>query len=203
VAFAILLASGHSAFAHHPMGGGKVTTFAQGLLSGLGHPILGADHLTFLLALGVAAAFVPAGVGVIAAFMIASFAGVVAHLAHVGLPFLEPALAVTVMAAGLFLIGQARSTLPLSILALVGGVLHGYALAESIVGVEPTPLAAYLAGLTVIQSTVMILAMLASRVAFQPREQSAQSRRPQRARWAGGAVCLTGAYFLAAAILNA
>ena len=79
----------------------------------------------------------------------------------------------------------------------------GYALAESIVGVEPTPLAAYLAGLTVIQSTVMTLAMLASRVAFGPQEQGAQSRRTQRARWAGGAVCLTGAYFLAAAVLNA
>jgi urease accessory protein len=32
------------AFAHHLMGGRTPSTFADGLLSGLGHPIIGLDH---------------------------------------------------------------------------------------------------------------------------------------------------------------
>lgn len=37
-------------FAHHPMGGMTPQTFSQGLLSGLGHPIIGLDHFAFLVA---------------------------------------------------------------------------------------------------------------------------------------------------------
>ena len=40
-----------SASAHHVMGGKIPTTFAEGFLSGLGHPVIGPDHLAFLLAL--------------------------------------------------------------------------------------------------------------------------------------------------------
>ena len=48
----ILFASG-PASAHHAMGGKTPTTFAEGMLSGLGHPVIGADHLAFLIAVGV------------------------------------------------------------------------------------------------------------------------------------------------------
>ncbi len=52
-AFALLLIAS-PAFAHHPfgMGDSDALTTWQGLLSGLGHPLLGPDHLLFLLALG-------------------------------------------------------------------------------------------------------------------------------------------------------
>lgn len=42
------------ASAHHVMDGQLPSTFAQGLLSGLGHPVIGPDHLAFLIAVGVA-----------------------------------------------------------------------------------------------------------------------------------------------------
>ncbi|MDC3044336.1 HupE/UreJ family protein, partial [bacterium] len=47
----LLLAS--PAFAHHPfgMGDSAALTPLQGLLSGIGHPLLGPDHLLFLLAI--------------------------------------------------------------------------------------------------------------------------------------------------------
>ena len=47
----LLLAS--PAFAHHPFGMGDsvALTPLQGLLSGIGHPLLGPDHLLFLLAI--------------------------------------------------------------------------------------------------------------------------------------------------------
>ena len=42
------------ALAHHPLAGLPMETGAQGLLSGLAHPVLGFDHLFFVLAAGVA-----------------------------------------------------------------------------------------------------------------------------------------------------
>ena len=41
------------AHAHHPFGMGDSTDLSalQGLLSGIGHPLLGPDHLLFLLAI--------------------------------------------------------------------------------------------------------------------------------------------------------
>lgn len=198
-AMAVLALGSLPALAHHPLGGAKVTTFTQGLLSGLGHPVIGLDHLAFLLAFGAVAALFGGGARAIAAFMVASFAGVVLHLAHIGVPYVEPALAVTVMAAGLLLVtGGVRAGLPVFILAAAGGVLHGYALAESIVGVEATPLAAYLIGLTGIQTTLMTAAMLVARALFL-----SPAAGNQRARWTGGAVCLAGVYFLAAAVAGA
>ena len=43
------------AHAHHPFGMGDSTnlTALQGLLSGIGHPLLGPDHLLFLLAIAL------------------------------------------------------------------------------------------------------------------------------------------------------
>ncbi|MET0472193.1 MAG: HupE/UreJ family protein, partial [Xanthobacteraceae bacterium] len=49
-----LLLMTESASAHHVMGGRTPTTFVEGFLSGLGHPVIGPDHLAFLLAIGVA-----------------------------------------------------------------------------------------------------------------------------------------------------
>src|SRR5262244_1869797 len=47
LAGALLLAD--PAFAHHLMGGRMPSTFVEGLLSGLGHPVIGIDHLAFLV----------------------------------------------------------------------------------------------------------------------------------------------------------
>ena len=69
------------AFAHHPTGGKLPATLWHGLLSGLGHPVIGPDHLAFLLAFGAVAALIPAGWRACVAFVAASMAGVVVHLA--------------------------------------------------------------------------------------------------------------------------
>src|SRR5262245_38936435 len=42
-----------AAFAHHFMGGQLPSTAWQGLLSGLGHPIIGIDHFAFTVAVGL------------------------------------------------------------------------------------------------------------------------------------------------------
>lgn len=52
----LLLASTCAALAHHAMGGQLPQTFGQGLLSGIGHPVIGVDHFAFVVAVGIVAA---------------------------------------------------------------------------------------------------------------------------------------------------
>jgi urease accessory protein len=53
----IVLALGSApAFAHHVMGGRTPATFVEGVLSGLGHPVIGLDHLAAVVAIGCLAA---------------------------------------------------------------------------------------------------------------------------------------------------
>ena len=53
---AMLVLSVTPAFAHHVMGGRTPATFAEGILSGLGHPIIGVDHFAAVVAVGCLAA---------------------------------------------------------------------------------------------------------------------------------------------------
>ena len=54
IALALLLAP--SASAHHALGGAMPASWTQGLMSGLAHPILGIDHLAFVVGVGLLAA---------------------------------------------------------------------------------------------------------------------------------------------------
>jgi urease accessory protein len=149
-ALAVLTPLTSPAFAHHAMGGGLPTTFFEGLLSGLAHPVLGPDHFAFVIAIGVAAALVPAGIGLIGAFFAASAAGILIHFGAWSLPLAETLVAATVVAAGtLVAFGNRAGSQAWLMLAAVAGLLHGYALGESIVGADRGVLGAYLVGLAI------------------------------------------------------
>ena len=81
------------ALAHHPMGGATPSTLAQGLLSGIGHPIVGLDHLAFVIAVGIAAALLGSRFLLPLAFIGATILGTLVHLAAVGLPAVEAVIA--------------------------------------------------------------------------------------------------------------
>ena len=49
------------ASAHHPMGGRVPSNFFEGFMSGLAHPVIGLDHLAFIVAVGLFAAVKPQG----------------------------------------------------------------------------------------------------------------------------------------------
>lgn len=151
-----LLAVIQPALAHHAMGGTLPSSAAQGFLSGIAHPVIGVDHLAFILALGLLAAVQrAAGYLIPLAFVPATVAGAALHVAQVSLPFAELAVAISVLAAGLALFLQARDAkLWLSVFASFAGLFHGFAYAESIVGAETTPLFAYLAGFSLIQLAI-------------------------------------------------
>ncbi|MEZ5855636.1 MAG: HupE/UreJ family protein [Hyphomicrobiaceae bacterium] len=145
------------ASAHHAMGGQLPSTFMQGLLSGLAHPVIGPDHLAFIIAIGVAAALVPAGLGLVAAFIAASTAGVFIHTGAITIPHAEIFIAGSVIAAAALISRQGgKTSMPWLALAASGGVLHGYAFAESIVGAEANVLGAYLLGLALVSAAIAV-----------------------------------------------
>jgi urease accessory protein len=143
------------AFAHHVMGGQLPETFLQGLLSGLGHPVIGLDHLGAIVGVGVLAAIAGRSVGLVLVFSAALIAGVGIHLAKVDIPVSELLVGLSTLAIGA-LVMLRRSIGPATAAALfaIAGLLHGYALGESIVGAEASPLIAYLVGLLAIQTLI-------------------------------------------------
>jgi urease accessory protein len=189
------LASGLSAQAHHVMGGRTPETFIQGLLSGLAHPVIGLDHLAFIVAMGVAAGVAALNLAIPAVFIVASALGVGLHVQGVALPAAEPVVAASVLLIGALV--AAGRALPaggwVAVFALAG-LFHGYAFGESIFGAERAPLAAYLAGL------VMVQTVLAVGVALIARRAASDMIKP---RLAGAAVAGIGIAILAGLMLPA
>lgn len=165
VAGVALAVTGSShALAHHAMDGEMPRTLVQGLLSGLGHPMIGPDHLAFIVAIGIVAAMAESGLGLIAAFIASSLAGAAAHVAGTNVPGSELLVAASLLAAGVMIwAGRARASWIWTNLAIAAGLAHGYAYGESIVGAEPTPLGAYLAGLAIVQCAIAGAAYLTAR----------------------------------------
>ena len=152
------------AFAHHMMGGKTPSTIMEGLLSGLGHPVIGPDHLAFLLALGVVVGVGGLSLALPALFIAAMAVGVVVHVNGIGLPAPEIIVAASVLFAGLLIAaGRALPVVAWGALFAVAGLFHGYAFGESIYGAETSPLGAYLVGLVVSQSVLAVGTALVAR----------------------------------------
>jgi urease accessory protein len=155
----VLAFSAAPALAHHLMGGHTPSTFGEGILSGLGHPVIGLDHLAAVVAVGCLAAMHRAAYALAVAFVLAMIAGVALHLHGATVPGAEILVAFSVIALGALMLPrrQMPAAAALVLFAMVG-IIHGYALGESIYGAEPTPLYAYLLGLAVIQSAIALAA---------------------------------------------
>ena len=163
------------AWAHHFMDGSLPQTFAQGLLSGVGHPLIGLDHAAFIVAAGFFLALINRGMWGVLALIAGSLAGAALHLAGVDLPWGEVGVALSVILIGGLV--MARRRIPLSWLAggmALAGVLHGHAYAETIFGAEAAPLAAYLIGFSLIQAGVATATFLAHRWLIATRESWAK-----------------------------
>ncbi|HEY8381482.1 MAG TPA: HupE/UreJ family protein [Microvirga sp.] len=192
------LALATPALAHHPMGGMIPATFGQGFLSGLGHPVIGLDHLAALVGLGLVSARFARVLLLPVLWLVAMVAGTALHQAAIDLPLAEALVAASVIVIGLA--AALRPALPLGIAAplfVLGGLAHGHALAETIVGAEPTPVAAYLLGLVLVQGAVAVgVAHLARHLAG-----GVAAAPSLRLRLAGLAVALAGVGSLGLATL--
>jgi urease accessory protein len=178
------------ALAHHVMGGAMPQTFGQGFLSGLGHPVIGLDHFAAILGVGLLAALTGQGLRLVILFAASMIGGVGLHLLRLDIPSPELLVALATLALGFFVLQQKLSRFLAPVLVAAAGCVHGYALGESIVGAEPTPLYAYLAGLFLIQTLVSAAALLAARRLSTPG---------WFLRLAGAAIVTAGAAFAAQA----
>src|SRR4029079_3911091 len=70
-ALIVFVAAAEPAFAHHVMGGRMASTFGGGLVSGLGHPVIGIDHFAAVVAIGCLAAAGSNGVALVIGYIVA------------------------------------------------------------------------------------------------------------------------------------
>jgi urease accessory protein len=160
----MLLLGTDPALAHHVMDGATPTTFWHGLLSGIGHPIIGLDHLAAVIAVGCLAAMQPHGAPAAVGYVIATMVGAAAHIGEATVPNAEVFVALSVVALGLILFrsNPLRRDLTFALFA-AAGLINGYALGETIAGAERTPLLAYFIGLAVIQIAIALAVMFGMR----------------------------------------
>ncbi|QPN66184.1 HupE/UreJ family protein [Synechococcus sp. CBW1006] len=176
-----LLLSG-PAQAHHAMElMGLKPTPIHGLISGLAHPLLGPDHLLFLLALSLV------GLQQRATWMVALLAtglgGSALGLALPNLPGAEAAVAFTLTLVGLVLLDR----LPRWVL-VPAFALHGYVLSDAVLGWTAGPTGSYLIGLMLSQMALLLVSLWAMR-------RAAASLTPTRQRLiAAGLIGCGGAW---------
>ena len=184
---ALLVLAAAPAFAHGGHVGGHE-------VSGFLHPFTGLDHLVAMVGVGLWAALLgsrrPAAmVAVPAAFLAMMAAGAAAGFAGIKLPLVEAAIAASVLALGVLIIGAVR--LPLAwAMAVVGlfAVFHGYAHAlEAPANAAGGYILGFLAATTVLQAAGLGLGLAVRRLVGEAG-----------IRALGGAVAAAGAVALIA-----
>lgn len=194
-----LLITASPAFAHHAMGGRLPNNFFEGFISGLAHPIIGLDHLAFVIAIGLLSARQEKGLLIPAAFVLAAMVGTGIHVLKYDLPAAEVVISGSVIAFGaLLILSKKPSWFVLAGLGAIAGLFHGYAYGESIVGAEMTPLVAYLAGFSLIQYGIAVFALLIGNVL----SQKFATQFSTILRFIGFAICSIGIVFLSRTVLG-
>ena len=168
------------ALAHHPLGGEVPQTVLHGLLSGIGHPIIGFDHLAFILGIGFLAAFqgdrllhLPGGlvVGTVIGALLMFDGGIT-------LPAVEVVIILSVLLVGLSAAyGPDWSRRPAPLAATIAGLFHGWAYGEAVIGAEATPILAYLIGFGATQMAIATGVALAARYLIKTGRSTAMVPR--------------------------
>lgn len=155
VAGAVGLLMAAPVLAHHPLGGAAPTSFWHGFLSGLGHPVIGLDHFAFIIAAGIASAFMGLRYLAPAVLIAATLVGCLVALSTGPLAQVELLVTASVALIGIMVLSGRTIASPVYLAFFaIAGLFHGAAYAGAMVGAEPTPLVAYLIGLSVIQYAI-------------------------------------------------
>ena len=177
-----LLLLGSPAFAHHPFGMGDSSQLTgwTGLISGIGHPLLGPDHLLFLLAIAFIGLKRPTAwiLPMLAIGLGGSLVSQFIPLPDAVAPWAEALVSLSLVVEGLIALSVAPATW---LLPLFG--LHGFLLGSTIVGAEPTPLLAYFCGLLIGQGVLLALVSFLSQTVINRLGE--QGRRLGAGIWIG------------------
>jgi len=160
---ASVMAGATPAVAH--VGAGSTASFA----AGVAHPLSGLDHVAVMVAVGLWAALKGNRALWIwpATFVGVMLAGGALGMAHVPVPFVEPAILASVVALGLLValavdVPAWAGALVIGAFALFHGHAHGSEVAENIAGVEY--MAGFAAATALLHATGIGFALLMSRV---------------------------------------
>ena len=177
-----LLLLGSPAFAHHPFGMGDSSQLTgwTGLVSGIGHPLLGPDHLLFLLAISFIGLKRPIAwiLPMLAIGLGGSLISQFIPLPDAVAPSAEALVSLSLVAEGFIALSVAPATW---LLPLFG--LHGFLLGSTIVGAEPTPLLTYFLGLLIGQGVLLALVCSLSKTVINRLGE--QGRRLGAGIWIG------------------
>lgn len=183
--------------AHHAMGGQVPVNSVQGFLSGLAHPVIGLDHLAFVVTVGLLAATKRQGIWIPIAFVLLAMLGTGLHVMSVALPAVELWISGSILLFGILLSLQSSlSTSLVAGLAAMAGLFHGYAYGEAIFGAEMSSFLAYLIGFSVIQ---LVIALAAFFVAHRLLKR--QPAPSSIIRSIGLVICGVGIAFLSSQIV--
>lgn len=185
-----------TALAHHPLGGMPMQSFTDGLLSGIGHPLLGFDHLFFVIIVGVAALYTGRALLAPAAYIVAMLVGCFLMASGVGLPMKEFVIALSLLVVGgVVLSGRALGLTAALVLFAGFGLFHGSAFGDSIAAQEAGAgmpvLIGYLIGLGVVQYAIAVGAGWIAGTFFKATEAQAVQTRLAGAVVAGIGLFLT------------
>lgn len=151
------------AFAHHALGGTIPIGFGQGLVSGLAHPVIEADHLAFVLAVGVLTAVSQGGFALPVWFVGGTVFGCMLNASSLQL---QPAwwmMPLSALLIGIYLAsGRSEDGRWHKWVFIAAGALHGLAYSQSIIGSENNSLQGYLLGFAIVQTLVAWGAMMAA-----------------------------------------
>lgn len=141
----------------------------NGLISGLAHPVIGPDHLVFLVALALV------GLRSRASWMLAllgvGLGGSLLGLVVPGLPGAELLVALSLSAVALVLLGRLPHTVLLPAMAI-----HGYVLSASVLAWSAMPVSTYLLGLLISQGALLLVGLVLL-------QNAAMSLAPRARRW--------------------
>lgn len=184
------------ALAHHPLGGLPMETFTHGILSGVGHPLLGFDHLFFVIAVGVAALYTGFARLAPAAYIAAMVVGCLMMSFGAGLPIKEVVIGLSLLVVGgVVLSGRALGPVVAMVLFAGFGLFHGSAFGDSIATQEAAlgadVLVGYLLGLGVLQYCIALGAGYVVKHVMKASEATAMNARLAGALVAGIGVYLT------------
>ena len=139
------------ALAHHPWESNLTEfSFLNGIVSGLAHPMIGVDHLLFLLAIGL--------VGRISllkwlpSLLLLGLGGSLLSQINPYMNGAELVIGISLIISAFVSIGRLS---PFTMMPLI--FFHGYVLGQSMFGLETTPLVGYFIGLLISEALVIVL----------------------------------------------
>lgn len=156
------------ALAHHPLDGMPMETVWHGVLSGIGHPVLGFDHLFFVVAMGAVAALSGTVWRGIASYIGAMLLGCLAVSFGQTLPVQEVVVTLSLICVGLLIASQRQVSTVMLLAIFAGfGLFHGAAFGGSMAAQEGGApfgvLAGYLTGLGITQFGLALAASITVR----------------------------------------